>query len=48
MQHIFPSLDVVPAAAYTTDADGLITHFNRLAVKLWGREPKLNDSEDRY
>jgi two-component system sensor kinase FixL len=38
----------LPAAAYTCDADGLITYFNERAVELWGREPKLNDPVDRY
>jgi PAS domain-containing protein len=38
----------MPAAAYTTDAEGLITYFNRRAVELWGREPKVNDPVDRY
>jgi two-component system, LuxR family, sensor kinase FixL len=41
-------LDKLPAAAYTCDAEGLITYFNRHAVALWGREPKLNDPLDRY
>jgi PAS domain-containing protein len=41
-------LDVIPAGAYTTDAAGLITAFNRRAVDLWGREPSLNDPVDRY
>jgi len=41
-------LEVIPAAAYTTDAEGLITQFNHRAVGLWGREPKLDDPIDRY
>jgi hypothetical protein len=41
-------LGKLPAAAYTCDADGLITFFNRHAVELWGREPKLNDPVDRF
>jgi PAS domain-containing protein len=41
-------LEKLPAAAYTCDADGLITYFNRRAAELWGREPKLNDPIDRY
>jgi PAS domain-containing protein len=41
-------LDVLPAAAYTTDAAGLITDFNRRAVELWGREPLRNNPLDRY
>lgn len=41
-------LEKLPAAAYTCDAGGLITYFNRRAVELWGREPRLNDPVDRY
>jgi PAS domain S-box-containing protein len=39
---------LMPAAVYTCDEEGRITFFNRRAVELWGREPKLNDSEERY
>jgi PAS domain-containing protein len=46
--HFRRLLEVMPAAAYTTDAEGLITYFNRRAVEVWGREPKLNDPIDRY
>jgi PAS domain S-box-containing protein len=41
-------LDKLPAAAYTCDAEGLITYFNSHAVALWGREPKRNDPMDRF
>jgi PAS domain S-box-containing protein len=41
-------LEKLPAAAYTCDAEGLITYYNQRAVEMWGREPKLNDSEDRF
>jgi len=41
-------LDVLPAAAYTCDTEGLITYFNQRAVEIWGREPKVNDPIDRY
>src|SRR5438105_4659280 len=41
-------LEALPAAAYTCDAQGFITYYNRRAVFAWGREPKLNDPEDRY
>ena len=44
-QHL---LEVMPAAAYTTDAEGLITAFNQRAVEVWGRQPKLNAPVDRY
>src|SRR6202163_1053269 len=41
-------LEVLPAGAYTCDADGLITYFNQHAVALWGRTPALNDARDRF
>lgn len=41
-------LEKLPAGAYTCNADGLITYYNRHAVQLWGREPKLNDTVDRF
>jgi signal transduction histidine kinase len=41
-------LEKLPAAAYTCDVHGQITYFNRHAVDLWGREPKLNDPDDRF
>jgi signal transduction histidine kinase len=41
-------LDKLPAAAYTCDADGLITYYNQPALRLWGRAPKLRDPIDRY
>src|SRR4051794_21105754 len=34
-------LDALPVAAYTTDAEGRLTWFNKAAAKLSGREPEL-------
>jgi PAS domain S-box-containing protein len=34
-------IDALPAAIYTTDADGLLTHFNPAAVAFSGRTPVL-------
>ncbi len=34
-------IDALPAAVYTTDAEGRLTHFNPAAVKLAGRVPEL-------
>ena len=31
----------LPAAVYTTDAEGRVTLFNDAAVALWGREPEI-------
>ena len=41
-------LDVIPAAVYTCDAQGLITYFNPFAEVLWGRAPKLRNAANRY
>jgi signal transduction histidine kinase len=41
-------LDKLPAAAYTCDAEGLITYYNQPALRVWGRAPKLHDPVDRF
>jgi PAS domain S-box-containing protein len=41
-------IEVLPAGAYTCDAQGLITYYNRHALALWGRAPKLHDPVDRF
>lgn len=46
--HVHALLETLPAGAYLCDLTGLITYFNRQAVKLWGRTPKLNDPADRF
>jgi PAS domain S-box-containing protein len=38
-------LQALPAAIYTTDADGKITFFNQAAADLAGREPELGSDE---
>jgi PAS domain S-box-containing protein len=38
-------LDALPAAVYTTDADGKITYYNRAAIELAGRRPELHKDE---
>lgn len=38
-------LEALPAALYTTDAQGCITFYNAAAVDLWGREPVLGDDK---
>jgi PAS domain S-box-containing protein len=35
------ALDAIPAPIYVTDADGLITHFNRACIPFAGRTPEL-------
>jgi PAS domain S-box-containing protein len=34
-------IETLPAAMYTTDAEGRITLYNKAAVALWGREPEI-------
>jgi PAS domain S-box-containing protein len=41
-------LDLLPAAVYVCDADGVIVRFNRRAAELWGRTPVLGDPAERY
>jgi len=38
-------LDALPAAIYTTDAQGRLTHFNQAAVEFSGRVPNLGTDE---
>ena len=41
-------LETMPEAAYSTNAEGFITYFNRRAAAVWGREPRRNDPFGRY
>ncbi|HEX6790300.1 MAG TPA: PAS domain S-box protein, partial [Candidatus Krumholzibacteria bacterium] len=36
-------LDALPAAIYTTDAEGRVTHYNRAAANFAGLEPAVGD-----
>jgi PAS domain S-box-containing protein len=38
-------MDALPAAIYTTDAEGRITHFNAAAVEFSGRVPELGTDQ---
>ena len=42
------TIDILPAAAYTCDGEGLLTYFNRHAEQVWGMAPWLNDVRDRF
>jgi len=44
-QRLQALLAAVPAAIYTTDANGRITYFNEAAVELAGRTPTLGSDE---
>lgn len=38
-QHLAQLVDALPAAVFTTDAKGMVTHFNQAAVDLCGSQP---------
>lgn len=38
-------LHALPAAVYTTDAEGYITFYNEAAAALWGCRPRLNTDQ---
>jgi PAS domain S-box-containing protein len=40
-QRLQDLLAAIPAAIYTTDADGIVTYFNEAAVELAGRRPMI-------
>lgn len=41
--------ELLPVAVYACEApSGIITYYNDRAVELWGREPALGDSDERY
>jgi PAS domain S-box-containing protein len=42
-QHLRDLLEALPAAVYTTDANGRITFFNKACVEIAGRTPQIGD-----
>ncbi|WP_051329284.1 sensor histidine kinase [Geminicoccus roseus] len=40
-RHARDLLEALPAAIYTTDAEGRIVSFNQASVRLWGIEPEI-------
>jgi two-component system, chemotaxis family, CheB/CheR fusion protein len=40
--------DLVPVAAYACDSGGVIQSFNQRAAELWGREPAVGDTDERF
>jgi PAS domain S-box-containing protein len=41
-------LDALPIGVYACDVEGRIVRVNERAVELWGRAPKLLDSEQKF
>jgi PAS domain S-box-containing protein len=44
-KHLENLLNALPAAVYTTDANGKVTYFNDAAVRLAGRKPETGKDE---
>jgi len=44
--HQVRGYDLVPAAVYACDADGIIREFNHRAAELWGRSPNTTGNGD--
>ena len=40
--------DLVPMAVYSCDSSFKITSYNKAAIDLWGRAPKLGDDVEKY
>lgn len=38
-------LEALPAAIYTTDAQGKITYYNQAAIEMWGHRPEIGSAE---
>ena len=39
---------LLPAAMYMIDSEGSITYYNEQAARIWGRSPRLGDTEERF
>jgi PAS domain S-box-containing protein len=41
-------LEAIPAAVYLCAAAGVIVRFNRRAAEVWGRTPRVGDTDERF
>ena len=41
-------IEILPAAVYVCDADAVVISYNQRATELWGRAPKLGDTDLKY
>src|SRR6266404_3106844 len=41
-------LSHLPMAAYVVQADGVVIWYNAQAAELWGREPTIGDTDERF
>jgi two-component sensor histidine kinase len=47
-EHYRAMFELGPMAVYSCDASGVIQNYNRRAAELWGREPALADTDERF
>src|SRR6185503_15006607 len=40
--------NLAPIAIYSCDATGAILEYNNRAAELWGRKPKVQDTDERF
>lgn len=41
-------IEILPAAVYICDPDGVVVAYNRRATELWGRTPEPGDNDEKY
>jgi PAS domain S-box-containing protein len=41
-------IEILPAAVYVCDTEGVIVAFNRRAAELWGRAPILGQTDEKF
>jgi signal transduction histidine kinase/CheY-like chemotaxis protein len=41
-------IEVLPAAVYVCNLEGVVVAFNRRATELWGRTPRPGDTDERF
>jgi PAS domain S-box-containing protein len=41
-------IEILPAAVYVCDMDAVIVAFNKRATELWGRTPKLGQTDEKF
>ncbi|MBO0737103.1 MAG: response regulator [Alphaproteobacteria bacterium] len=41
-------IEILPAAVYVCDADGVVVAYNQRATELWGRTPEPGDTDEKY
>jgi hypothetical protein len=48
LDHRSDLLNLLPMAAYVVRADGVVIWYNARAAELWGREPAVGDTDERF